>query len=278
MATWQGGPRQRGAAAREAGREDARVHVGCLLAFAISPSPLVLSTSCIQQQNWRPAPLFLMTIHQVQGRPQLAHCCVGPHQGGCEGRAQRAGPLAGSIIKPHQAAPEPLPAGGPGGHRLPPLSMRGPVWALETSVGKAGPPSKGKRWWPQPLRPGWSESPSCLGKVSGPPGPPQRADRGGEAPLDPTGSLVTEPAARAWPKAADGVREPRASRSRPCCHQPCPCRRGAPRNRTWPRRETPGAPAMTVHRQPSKPPGPCDGGPSSPGLFEGHCHHLCRGV
>ena len=70
------------------GAEDAPGHVGYLRAFSFSSSPssvnrLRLTTKPVAH------PLFLMPIHQSPGRPQLAHCCAGPHHGGAQGGAAR---------------------------------------------------------------------------------------------------------------------------------------------------------------------------------------------
>lgn len=103
----------RGCAATGPGAEDAVGHVGCLVACAPSPSPLVLSTRCIQQQN-SAHPFPLMTIRQRPGRPRLAHWCAGPHHGGCPGRA-------GAAPRPPEAlGATSLHPGAPGGYCGPP--------------------------------------------------------------------------------------------------------------------------------------------------------------
>lgn len=74
------------------------------------------------------------------------------------------GPWAASAVRLRLAPSEMLPTGGPGGHRPPPQSIRGPARALKSSGGKARPPRRERTVLPA-LRPGWSESHSCLGNV-----------------------------------------------------------------------------------------------------------------
>lgn len=105
-----------------------------------------------------------MTIHQSPG--QASACPLlgrtAPRRLRREGAA--AGPWATSAVRLRLAPSEMLPTGGPGGHRPPPQSIRGPARALKSSGGRARPPRREQMALPA-LRPGWSESHSCLGNV-----------------------------------------------------------------------------------------------------------------
>lgn len=72
----------------------------------------------------------------------------------------------------HSAPSEMLPAGGRGGHRPPFQSTGGPVWAPETSKGKARPPRR-EEMVPWPQRLGLSEFYFCSGNMVVPWGRPK---------------------------------------------------------------------------------------------------------